>query len=64
MPLGKYVVDKFYDNRNGSVTLQVNKGDRIAQLVCERICTPTLVSCETLDETDRGANGFGSTGTN
>ena len=42
----------------------VKKGDRIAQLVCEKIVYPELEVLESLDETDRGSNGFGSTGTN
>uniref|UniRef100_A0A3Q3W0C6 Deoxyuridine 5'-triphosphate nucleotidohydrolase n=1 Tax=Mola mola TaxID=94237 RepID=A0A3Q3W0C6_MOLML len=36
----------------------------VAQLVCERICNPDLVEQETLDETERGAGGFGSIGSN
>ena len=43
----------------------VKKGDRIAQLIYERIYTPSLVEVSTLaelTETDRGAGGFGSTG--
>ncbi|XP_060075207.1 deoxyuridine 5'-triphosphate nucleotidohydrolase, mitochondrial-like [Ylistrum balloti] len=43
---------------------KVNKGDRIAQLICERIYTPELEECEKLDDTDRGSGGFGSTGKN
>ena len=42
----------------------VKKGDRIAQLVCERILYPDIEVLETLNETDRGEAGFGSTGTN
>ena len=42
----------------------VKKGDRIAQLVCERIHYPEVEVLETLNETDRGEAGFGSTGTN
>jgi dUTP pyrophosphatase len=41
----------------------VSKGDRIAQLVLERIVTPDVVVVESLDDTARGAGGFGSTGT-
>lgn len=41
---------------------QVNTGDRIAQLICERISRPTLVEVVNLEDTDRGTNGFGSTG--
>ncbi|KAH0840103.1 dUTP pyrophosphatase [Lanmaoa asiatica] len=41
---------------------EVQEGDRIAQLVLEKICTPDVLEVETLDETVRGINGFGSTG--
>ena len=41
----------------------VKKGDRIAQLVCEKIHYPDIEVLETLNETDRGEAGFGSTGT-
>ncbi|TFK92937.1 dUTP pyrophosphatase [Polyporus arcularius HHB13444] len=40
----------------------VNEGDRIAQLILERIVTPDVVEVQDLDETLRGAGGFGSTG--
>ncbi|XP_030841499.1 probable deoxyuridine 5'-triphosphate nucleotidohydrolase [Strongylocentrotus purpuratus] len=43
---------------------EVKRGDRIAQLICEKIFMPTLVERETLEETKRGEGGFGSTGTN
>ena len=42
----------------------VKKGDRIAQLVCERIHYPDIEVLDTLNETERGEAGFGSTGTN
>jgi dUTP pyrophosphatase len=41
----------------------VSKGDRIAQLVLECIVTPEVMVVEDLDDTARGAGGFGSTGT-
>ncbi|KAF8640082.1 hypothetical protein AX17_001322 [Amanita inopinata Kibby_2008] len=41
---------------------QVEEGDRIAQLIIERIYTPDVLEVESLDETVRGAAGFGSTG--
>lgn len=41
---------------------QINKGDRIAQLVLERIYTPEVVEVENLEDSIRGAGGFGSTG--
>ena len=40
----------------------VKKGDRIAQLIVERICLPELEESETLSETTRGDKGFGSSG--
>ncbi|KFZ60533.1 hypothetical protein N338_08691, partial [Podiceps cristatus] len=40
------------------------KGDRIAQLICERICYPELEEVQALDDTERGEGGFGSTGKN
>merc|ERR1712131_250469 len=41
---------------------EVKKGDRIAQLVIEKIAMLDIEECSTLTETDRGAGGFGSTG--
>ena len=40
----------------------IKRGDRIAQLVIQRIEEATLVQVDQLDETSRGAGGFGSTG--
>ena len=42
----------------------VKKGDRIAQLVCEKIAYPEIEVMGSLDNTERGEGGFGSTGTN
>lgn len=41
---------------------EVKAGDRMAQLVLERIVTPDVVVVEELEGTERGAGGFGSTG--
>lgn len=41
---------------------QVKEGDRIAQLVIERIWNPEVVEVQDLEESVRGAGGFGSTG--
>ena len=41
----------------------VNMGDRIAQLIFEKIKTPKIKELEELDGTDRGASGYGSTRT-
>jgi dUTP pyrophosphatase len=43
---------------------EVEEGDRIAQLVFQNVLHPTLTPVESLDATDRGADGFGSTGVN
>ncbi|KAI1307843.1 deoxyuridine 5'-triphosphate nucleotidohydrolase [Xylaria venustula] len=42
----------------------IAEGDRIAQLVIERIYTPEVVEVAELEDSVRGAGGFGSTGTN
>ncbi|KAG2416910.1 deoxyuridine 5'-triphosphate nucleotidohydrolase [Aspergillus terreus] len=44
------------------VDFTVKEGDRVAQLVLERIYTPEVVVVEELEESVRGAGGFGSTG--
>ena len=49
---------------HADVEFKVKKGDRIAQLICERIVYPDIEVLQTLDQTDRGEAGFGSTGTN
>ncbi|KZT27007.1 dUTP diphosphatase [Neolentinus lepideus HHB14362 ss-1] len=41
---------------------EVQEGDRIAQLIIEKIQTPDVLEVEDLDETLRGTGGFGSTG--
>ena len=41
----------------------INPGDRIAQAVLVPILRPEIVEVDELDETARGAGGFGSTGT-
>ncbi|EEB09290.1 deoxyuridine 5'-triphosphate nucleotidohydrolase [Schizosaccharomyces japonicus yFS275] len=40
----------------------VSPGDRVAQLVLERIMTPPVVEVSDIEDTVRGAGGFGSTG--
>lgn len=40
----------------------VREGDRVAQLVLERIYTPEVVEVEELEVSVRGSGGFGSTG--
>lgn len=40
----------------------VNDGERIAQMVIARHEQPEILAVDTLDETERGAGGFGHTG--
>ena len=40
----------------------IRPGDRIAQLMVVPVVRPELVQVDALDETERGAGGFGSTG--
>ena len=47
---------------SGESEYTVQPGDRIAQLMVLPILRPTLTVVEELDETERGAGGFGSTG--
>ena len=46
----------------GDEPFVVNRGDRIAQLVPAAVQRATFAEVATLDETARGAGGFGSTG--
>jgi dUTP pyrophosphatase len=46
----------------GDTPFVIRRGDRIAQLVPAPVLTATLEEVENLDETRRGAGGFGSTG--
>src|SRR6266511_2336662 len=47
---------------NGNVPFQVAKGDRIAQMIIEKILTQGLVPVTELPKTERSKKGFGSTG--
>ncbi|KAJ9166103.1 hypothetical protein P3X46_020895 [Hevea brasiliensis] len=47
---------------HSDVDFEVKVGDRIAQLIIEKIMTPDVVEVEDLDATLRGEGGFGSTG--
>ena len=49
-------------NTDRSEPFDIAPGDRIAQLVISRVESPELVELPSLDETARGAGGFGSTG--
>ena len=47
---------------HGQEPFVIRRGERIAQMVVARHEQAELVEVETLDETTRGAGGFGSTG--
>ena len=47
---------------HGPEPFAYKEGDRVAQLVLERIYTPPVEEVDDLDATERGAGGFGSTG--
>jgi len=49
-------------NHDRDAALTIARGDRIAQLVIQRIETADLVEVDTLPTTSRGSGGFGSTG--
>jgi dUTP pyrophosphatase len=46
----------------GEADFAVKKGDKIAQLVVAPALQPSVEEIDVVDETDRGAGGFGSTG--
>ena len=67
--VGAGVVDFDYRGNVGVVlfnhatnSFRVKKGDKIAQFIVEKICVPKLVEVNELSETERGTNGYGSTG--
>jgi len=47
----------------GSEPFTISRGDRIAQMVFQEVPPVRLVEAEELDDTGRGAGGFGHTGT-
>jgi dUTP pyrophosphatase len=47
---------------HGSASFEINRGDRIAQGVIAAAAPVELIEVTSLDATDRGAGGFGSTG--
>ncbi len=46
----------------GREPFEVKRGERIAQLVPAEVTTARFLEVDSLDETERGAGGFGSTG--
>mmetsp|Transcript_20107 Transcript_20107/g.34628 ORF Transcript_20107/g.34628 Transcript_20107/m.34628 type:complete len:148 (-) Transcript_20107:487-930(-) len=67
--VGAGVIDSDYRGPLGIVLFNhsandfhVRRGDRVAQLILERISTPEVEEVENLDDTIRGSGGYGSTG--
>lgn len=67
--VGEGVIDSGYTGsirvklyNHGSESYMIETGDKISQLVILPIITPELELVTELEETDRGNNGFGSTG--
>ena len=67
--VGAGVIDSDYRGKVGVVlfnhsndAFDIKVGDRIAQLILERISTPAVEEVDSLDDTARGEGGFGSTG--
>lgn len=49
-------------NLDDAKDIHITRGERIAQLVIQRVPVVDLVEVDELDETDRGSGGFGSSG--
>lgn len=67
--LGEGVIDAGYTGsirvklyNHGEEGYYIQRGDKITQLVILPVILPDLEQVEMLEDTDRGANGFGSTG--
>jgi dUTP pyrophosphatase len=69
LDVGAGVIDADYRGNVGVMLFnhsydefKVERGARIAQLICERIVYPKLQESQRLTDTERGSKGFGSTG--
>ncbi len=49
-------------NLDSEQSIHIERGERIAQLVIQKVPAVSLVEVDELDVTDRGAGGFGSSG--
>lgn len=50
-------------HNHGSTPAVIEPGERVAQLVVAPVMHAEFIEADSLDETERGAGGFGSTGT-
>ena len=69
LDVGAGVIDADYRGNVGVILFnhtdkdfKVNAGDRIAQLILEKIVTPEITEVDELPKTDRMDKGFGSSG--
>ena len=67
--IGAGVIDEDYTGpvkvllfNHGDSDFQIHARDCIAQLILERISTPTVLQVNSLDNTTCASSGFGSTG--
>ena len=67
--LGEGVIDAGYTGsirvklyNHGSYTYKIQRGDKITQLVILPVILPDLEQVDSLEDTERGCGGFGSTG--
>ena len=51
-------------NTDPTTPFEVNRGERIAQLVIQKVEQAEFTEVSDLSETERGDGGFGSTGVN
>ena len=49
-------------NHDPEQTISISRGDRIAQLIVQRVELPDFVEVDELDQTARGDGGYGSSG--
>ena len=49
-------------NHDPEQTISISRGDRIAQLIVQRVELPDFVEVDELDDTARGDGGYGSSG--
>lgn len=49
-------------NTDAQAAIQIERGDRLAQLVIQEVPVVTLEEADELDDTDRAEGGFGSSG--
>lgn len=56
------IMVKLYRNSQNQQEYHISRGDKIIQIVFLPIYTPKLILVDSLPKTERGDNGFGSTG--